>query len=954
MVLDRARVPLVGRAAEVRTIAALVRSTAQGQGRCLLLEGEAGIGKSRLVGEALAAADRHGMVVLRARAEELDSRRPFGAISTCLGFTARPTHARRAEIARLLFGDIPEAAEVSTAEDGPPTEFRLVEAMVAYVEELCVKGPVALAVDDLQWADPGTLHVLNHLGRVVEEGPLFLCCAFRPAPRPPELSRLVRGLAGRGATAMTLSPIGPADVTELLTSVLGIAPGPKLVRQAAATGGNPFYVTELVAALQATGSLRHTDAMAELDSAGLPPALKLTVLLELSFLSDKTQELLRTASVLGSSFTVDALALVLEQSPVALLPGLREAIEANVLVEDDIRVAFRHDLLREALYTDVPRPLRAGMHLHIARRLAAAGASPLEVAEHFVRGASRGDAVALDYLRQAAVEAMLRAPAIGADLLQRAVDLFEPGDPERDALLVEYVLCLEGMARHRQAWDVASDLLARRQPPHAEARLRMFRSRSLNSRCEHEQAMLQAAQAEAIDGLSPEQRARVASVSSQLLLHPPRLEQAEATAFRARDMAGDDPITLGTAAYTLATVALQRGRYSEALGWAAEPQRVIRDNHPERRMSMGFQHLREMTQMLVSQALLRLDRVEEADQALTTARQAVRAKGFGGLATSGQALMVDHQFARGDWDDVVTEFDALMDVCAELGHTHYAVELAAGARALVALHRGDHHTAGATISVAEQVEGRGPYNGQLVVLARALLAESGGSPGEALEILATTWDAAVGMGVVSVCLSLGPDLVRLARAQGDLDRALATSHQIDLLDAANPGVASIAGAALRCRGLAVDDVSLLVRAAAAFRGGPRPLEGALTCEDAADALARSGDRPAARPLFGEAVQGYERLGAAWDAARAGARMRVHGIRRGRRWVHVRATSGWDALTRGERAVVELVAEGLSNAEVAERLFLSRHTIKRHLANAMVKLGLTSRIELAREASRLGV
>jgi DNA-binding CsgD family transcriptional regulator len=482
----------------------------------------------------------------------------------------------------------------------------------------------------------------------------------------------------------------------------------------------------------------------------------------------------------------------------------------------------------------------------------------------------------------------------------------------------------------------------------------MFLARYLNSRSEHEQAMVQAAQAEAIDGLSPEQRARVASVSSQLLLHPPRLEQAEATAFRARDMAGDDPITLGAAAYTLATVALQRGRYSEALDWAAQPRLVVRDDHPERRMSMGFQHLREMTQMLTSQALLRLDRVDEADRALTTVRQAVRSQGFGGLAASGQALMVEQRFAVGEWDDAVTEFDSLMDLCAELGRAHYAVELAAGARALVALHRGDHHTAGATIAVAEQVEGRGPYNGQLVVLAQALLAECGGSPGEALEILATTWDAAVAKGVVSVCLSLGPDLVRLARAQGDLDRALATSHQIDLLEAANPGVAGIAAAALRCRGLAGDDAALLVQAAAALRGGPRPLESALACENAAEALARSGDRPATRPLFDEAIEAYARLGATWDVARAGAVMRALGIRRGSRGTRVRATSGWDALTRGERAVVELVAEGLTNVEVAERLFLSRHTVKRHLANVMLKLALTSRKELAREATRLGV
>ncbi len=949
--MNRTRIPLVGREAELRQIMALVESVAAGRGGVLLLQGEAGIGKSRLIEEALAAAAAMGVPTWQARAEELDSRRPFGAIAAGLGLAPRPTQVRRDEVARLLFGDTPEDTGPFEAPDRAavetPTEFRLVEAIVAHVEDLCANGPAVLAVDDLQWADPGTLHVLHRLARLVDGCPLLLFGAFRPAPRPPELSRLVRGLAGRGATRVDLAPLVPAAATDLLAAVLGVAPGPKLVRQAATTGGNPFYIGELVAALRASGSLHETATAAEVDSEGIPTALKLTVLLELSFLSEPTQSMLRTASVLGSSFTVDGLALAEGTNPVALAPRLREATDAAVLREEGDRMAFRHDLLREALYSDIPRSLRMGMHLHVARVLAAAGASPIDVAEHFVRGAAKGDRAALDWLRRAADEAMHKAPATGADLVKRAIDLFEAGDPGRDALLADYLVCLEGLARYREGDEVARDLLTRQQPPATEARVRSFLARHSNRSGLHDQALAEAAEAEAVPGLSRQQRARIAGNSSTLLLYPPRPEEAEAMALRARAMADEaDQVTLGTAAYTLATVALHRGRFAEVVEWAAKAH-CDRDDWPESRFGLGWRHLNQLSNFLASQAWLRLDRVDRADQALTTAAQSVRVMGFGGLIAAAQALAVIRNFTVGDWDDAVTEYDALVDLLADIGEDHFVTQLGAGPRALVALHRGEPERAQAVAASADGGADRGPQDRHLLLLTQGLLAESAGSPALALRVLADGWDEALRAQVVWVGLALGPDLVRLARAHGDFDRAFDTCRQVEAVVAANPGVASISGVGLRCRGLADDDAEVLLAAASAFRDSPRPLDRALAIEDAADALGRAGELTRARPLFDEALGLYEQLGAVWDVARARARMRGLGVRRGSRHPHVRATTGWEALTRGERAVVELVAEGLSNPEVADRLYLSRHTVKRHLANAMLKLGLSSRQALAR-------
>jgi DNA-binding CsgD family transcriptional regulator len=164
-------------------------------------------------------------------------------------------------------------------------------------------------------------------------------------------------------------------------------------------------------------------------------------------------------------------------------------------------------------------------------------------------------------------------------------------------------------------------------------------------------------------------------------------------------------------------------------------------------------------------------------------------------------------------------------------------------------------------------------------------------------------------------------------------------------------VTTLTGAALRCRGLVEDDAEVLVRAATAYRAGPRPLERALACEDAAWALGRIGRVGEARPLLEEATAVYEGLSASWDLARAAARLRSLGVRPGRRGPRKRPKSGWDSLTATELTVVRLITEGLSNPEIAERMFISRGTVHTHVSHILAKLGLGSRVALAAEASR---
>jgi DNA-binding CsgD family transcriptional regulator len=182
-------------------------------------------------------------------------------------------------------------------------------------------------------------------------------------------------------------------------------------------------------------------------------------------------------------------------------------------------------------------------------------------------------------------------------------------------------------------------------------------------------------------------------------------------------------------------------------------------------------------------------------------------------------------------------------------------------------------------------------------------------------------------------------------ANGETERAREVSAAVSAVAAGNE-VPWITGSALRCQGLIEDDAEVLQAAAAACSRGPRVLHVALACEDAGAAYARRGHTDRARELVDQAIGIYERLGATRDLARAEAVLREAGIRRGRRGPRDRPQFGWRSLTPAEQTIVTLVAQGLSNPQIGDRLYVSRRTVQTHLAHVFAKLDITSRAQLA--------
>jgi DNA-binding CsgD family transcriptional regulator len=228
--------------------------------------------------------------------------------------------------------------------------------------------------------------------------------------------------------------------------------------------------------------------------------------------------------------------------------------------------------------------------------------------------------------------------------------------------------------------------------------------------------------------------------------------------------------------------------------------------------------------------------------------------------------------------------------------------------------------------------------------------EADGQAGQAYAVLAGCWDWCARHGHALEYRALGPDLTRLALAAGDPERARSVAEAVTGLAARNQ-VPSLAGAALRCRGLADHDPETLAAAARAYRPGTRPLELAGACEDAGAAYARQNDPSRARPLLKQALAVYEQLGAGRDLARVEAVLRGAGISRGRRGPRGRPKSGWASLTPAEQAVAALVADGLTNPQIGARLHISRRTVQTHLAHVFAKLDIASRAQLAAQVTR---
>jgi DNA-binding NarL/FixJ family response regulator len=269
-----------------------------------------------------------------------------------------------------------------------------------------------------------------------------------------------------------------------------------------------------------------------------------------------------------------------------------------------------------------------------------------------------------------------------------------------------------------------------------------------------------------------------------------------------------------------------------------------------------------------------------------------------------------------------------------------------GTAAIILQHRGadSGRHLGAADPFAAQIGKRVIYT---LALARSLQREQADQPAHALAELRDA--LAQSAEEPAETAALLADAVRLALREGDRAGAEDAAARAEALTQGSEQLYRSATAA-HCRGLIARDAAQLIQAALGYETIGRSLPRAQALEAAAVTLADAGDVPAARQCYNDAFAGYQDLGAAWDLARIQATFRAYGIRRGPAVKHRRVDHGWDSLTPTEHKVVDLVALGLSNPQIAAQLFLSPRTVQSHVSHILSKLKLQSRMDIAREAT----
>src|SRR5690348_7046587 len=936
---------ICGREAEIQALGEALGRVAAGGPAVVLIEGEAGIGKTRLLAQVLEDARGRGMQVATGRAEELERTRPFGLLAAAFGCTRSSPDLRRAAIAGLLAA--PAAGDLGpiTVTSDPGLRFRVVDAFTDLVEELALAGPLVIGLDDLQWADPSSLLTLGVLGRRLDDLPVGLIGCFRPSHQTAELDRLAGALEAAGARHLVLHPLTGEAVTGLVAQAVAAEPGPRLLAQVSGAAGNPLFVTELLGALAQEGAITTAGGRAEVAETVLPPTLRLTILRRVSFLPEPTLVALRSAAILGSGFSLTDLATVTGRPAIDLSVVLADAIRARVVEDDGARLRFRHELIRDAIYEDLAGSVRQALHREAGQRLAQARAPALQVAEHLARGASPGDPEAVAWLGKAARQAAPRSPDVAADLLGRAVGLMAPGDPGRDGLLAERASSLMWAGRVADAEATCRSLLDRDLDPSLEGTVRVCLGHALLSAGRARDSLCELERACQSPLLTGAERAGAQAWASFARVRFSDLDGAAAAAAQARAAAvsARDHAATSIALASLAVVSENRGRLQEALR-IADDAVLLADQSPGK---LGHRFPVHIPRGYI---LVALDRLDEARTTIETGRRISEEHGIRWPLASYHAARAFERFIAGHWDDAIAEIEAGAGLASETGHS-YSLVLGRGLLALIRLHRNDlpgaRDAAGVT---AGQLPDVSPRQGSWSAWAQALLLEAEGELAQALAILGGCWDRCASCGLVREYPVIGADLVRLALAADDPGRARDVAAAVASVASRNE-VPWITGAALRCQGLAENDVGILDAAVSAYARGSHPLELALAAEDAGAAFARQGNLARAGQLLDQAITIYQRLDAARDLARAEAALRQMGIRRGRHVTHRRAQSGWQSLTPSEQAVVDLVAEGLSNPQIGQRLYVSRRTVQTHLAHVFAKLHITSRTQLAAEAIR---
>ncbi|MCF6744046.1 LuxR family transcriptional regulator [Blastococcus sp. KM273128] len=917
---------LQGRARALETLDSVLAAAAAGTGGCVVVEGPAGIGKTSLLAAALRRAADEDLTVAHRTAAEADQWAPFTTLLSALA----GVHELKPHIADLV-----------AARGAPLLQVARLEELL---ENYSAVRPLVVVVDDAHWADELSSWALRALVPALASSQVLWVLARRTSPARRPAQDAISWLLERGAHRLPLEPLDDRAVARLCADLLGARPARPLVDQALRSGGNPFLVKELVARLVHEGLVHIDGGVAQLSVNRLPSGFLQAVSRRLGDLSDDARRLLEAGAVLGRAFTLHEAAGLLGCEALELAPATTEAIESGDLVDLGAELVLRHDLIREAVYGALPGPVRLALHRVAATVLQAEGCSPLEVADHLLRSRRVGDPQGQQILREAIERVATTAPGTAADLALRWMALTGKAQPPCPALGALVVRLLAAAGRVDEARTVGESALRLGLDGATEAGLRLGLCQALKHAGDDRGVTEHARQALRRSGVPDELRAQLMAVHAHALLSGEDFAEAEDIGARAAELGR---ARLHFPAVVFATVARSgvartRGDTGRALELAREAVELAD--------SRGGGCLSWHPRLWLGRALIAADRMTEAQAVLEVGQRQADQLGSAWSQPLWHYYRAELHMAVGRVDDAEAEAEAGVRIAEQLNVLALDVPLLA-VLGQVAFNRGDVELSRDYVERAEALvaKGVGAPPGMLA-WRRALVQEAcGDTAGLARSVREVCRDLPQRLSLLVQEPRAAARLVRMARAVGDPASAAVAVAAVGGLAERNPDVASYRAAAWHARGLQQGDLATLRRAVAEYAPTPRALDRAAALEDAARAAQVAGCGSEATLLLAGADQ---LLG-------SGPRRRLlqprpvasRGALPGPRAVEAPNVVAGGVLTESEVRVVRLVAEGLTNREVATRLYLSPHTVDSHLRHTFTKLGIRSRVQLAREVAR---
>jgi DNA-binding CsgD family transcriptional regulator len=915
--------PVRGRAGELTVIGALVTALLQRRGGVLVIEGPPGIGKSRLLTEVMALADKCGVRTLFGEAFEYQQTVPFFSL-----FMA------------TLRADPPVGDADALRRLGSSTDlgYWVVHDLADAIHAAAAQTPLAIGLDDIHWADNGTLLALRSLATARPDVAVLWVLTARTGVGGPAVQETLSVLQRANATIMRVAPMSPSAVAHMVSDAVCANADESLLNLAAKAHGNPFLVSELVGGLDEEGRLNVRGGRAVATGHALPRRLGSTMRQRLDHLSSGAGEVVRVAAVLSDRFPAALLAAMLDRQPASLLSAVEEAVRADLLVEEDEQLRFRHDLLREATRQSLPQSLRRAMERQSASIMLGMGAAPAEVATQLARSAEPGDREAISALRQAAHSVGHSDANAAAELSKRALDLLPAEDTDHGPLVAETVEFLNRASRYEEAEELAVAALSEAASPQEEAEIRLRLATKMKHttqrRVEENRRALQ------LGDISDVTRARhLAELAYNLVYDQRGQRRAAANEAAAAAAATGDLEARIMANVTLALLDGGDGGAGRALRRLKELCALVRTSDAAPAHDLAAIHYATL--------LTVVGRLDDAVAQTAAGRQQAR--------RAGNAMALEQ------WDIV----DGVVQTTAgRLTAARAAVEFLPPPPRTGATEP-DMIRMEILAEVAARTDDRTLLQ-QMVNDARD--AYSTGSSvvrrGAAHVVALAAWqrddvhDAMRWLGDITLFESpLWPQVLdqvilgaRVASAAGDAGLRARVLQAIDLLEREHPAIPLFTGVAGYARGILERDTQALVAAAELLHASSRPLLHAAAAEDAGAELARTGRRDEALDQLNAAFDIYLHHEALADARRVGRELRRLGVER-RIVSQPRAKTGWDSLTDSELKVVNLTARGATNRSVAQQLHVSPHTVRAHLRNAFAKLGVSSRVELSQLARR---